>query len=86
MVRVKFRVQEDACALTGVVHSYGGAGFAGADVRHLFHQQDDGEINDGDNRSRKVWLLLAYMIYCLQPFHLSRGADRPALEQRRAQL
>lgn len=22
------------------------------------------EINDGDNRSRKVWLLLAYMIYC----------------------
>ena len=25
---------------------------------------DDREINDGDNRSRKVWLLLAYMIYC----------------------
>ena len=24
----------------------------------------DVEINDGDNRSRKVWLLLAYMIYC----------------------
>ena len=24
----------------------------------------DAEINDGDNRSRKVWLLLAYMIYC----------------------
>lgn len=22
------------------------------------------EINDGENRSRKVWLLLAYMIYC----------------------
>jgi DNA-binding transcriptional activator of the SARP family len=22
------------------------------------------EINDSDNRSRKVWLLLAYMIYC----------------------
>lgn len=22
------------------------------------------EINDGDNRSKKVWLLLAYMIYC----------------------
>ena len=21
------------------------------------------EINDGDNRSRKIWLLLAYMIY-----------------------
>jgi DNA-binding SARP family transcriptional activator len=25
---------------------------------------DGREINDGDNRSRKVWLLLAYMIYC----------------------
>ena len=24
----------------------------------------DAEINDSDNRSRKVWLLLAYMIYC----------------------
>lgn len=24
----------------------------------------DSEINDGGNRSRKVWLLLAYMIYC----------------------
>ena len=24
----------------------------------------DREINDGDNRSKKVWLLLAYMIYC----------------------
>ena len=24
----------------------------------------DQEINDGDNRSRKIWLLLAYMIYC----------------------
>ena len=22
------------------------------------------EINDNDNRSKKVWLLLAYMIYC----------------------
>ena len=22
------------------------------------------EINDSDNRSRKVWLLMAYMIYC----------------------
>ena len=22
------------------------------------------EISDSDNRSRKVWLLLAYMIYC----------------------
>ena len=22
------------------------------------------ELNDSDNRSRKVWLLLAYMIYC----------------------
>lgn len=25
---------------------------------------DSQEINDGGNRSRKVWLLLAYMIYC----------------------
>lgn len=24
----------------------------------------DRELNDSDNRSRKVWLLLAYMIYC----------------------
>lgn len=24
----------------------------------------DREINDGDNRSRKIWLLMAYMIYC----------------------
>ena len=21
-------------------------------------------VNDGDNRTKKVWLLLAYMIYC----------------------
>lgn len=27
-------------------------------------QLDDQKINDGDNRSKKVWLLLAYMIYC----------------------
>ena len=27
-------------------------------------EQDGRVINDGDNRSRKVWLLLAYMIYC----------------------
>lgn len=27
-------------------------------------RKDDQEINDSDNRSRKVWLLLAYMIYC----------------------
>lgn len=27
-------------------------------------QNGNQEINDGDNRSRKVWLLLAYMIYC----------------------
>lgn len=27
-------------------------------------RSDEQEINDGDNRSRKVWLLLAYMIYC----------------------
>jgi len=27
-------------------------------------QRNGEEINDGDNRSRKVWLLLAYMIYC----------------------
>lgn len=28
--------------------------------------QGDRKINDSDNRSRKVWLLLAYMIYCRQ--------------------
>ena len=27
-------------------------------------RKGDQEINDNDNRSRKVWLLLAYMIYC----------------------
>ena len=27
-------------------------------------QSGGAEINDSDNRSRKVWLLLAYMIYC----------------------
>lgn len=27
-------------------------------------RKGDQEINDSDNRSRKVWLLLAYMIYC----------------------
>lgn len=27
-------------------------------------RQGSAEINDGANRSRKVWLLLAYMIYC----------------------
>ena len=27
-------------------------------------RKGDQEINDGDNRSRKIWLLLAYMIYC----------------------
>jgi DNA-binding SARP family transcriptional activator len=27
-------------------------------------QYGEQEINDSDNRSRKVWLLLAYMIYC----------------------
>ena len=27
-------------------------------------QQGSQEINDSDNRSRKVWLLLAYMVYC----------------------
>lgn len=27
-------------------------------------RKGDQEINDSDNRSRKIWLLLAYMIYC----------------------
>ena len=27
-------------------------------------RKGDQEINDNDNRSKKVWLLLAYMIYC----------------------
>lgn len=27
-------------------------------------RRDNATINDGNNRSRKVWLLLAYMIYC----------------------
>lgn len=27
-------------------------------------RQGEQEINDGDNRSRKIWLLMAHMIYC----------------------
>ena len=33
--------------------------FGGFSIR-----KGDQEINDSDNRSRKIWLLLAYMIYC----------------------
>ena len=29
---------------------------------------NDREVTDSDNRSRKVWLLLAYMIYCRNRF------------------
>ena len=34
------------------------------------------EISDNDNRSRKVWLLLAYMIYCR-----SRSITGPSLRR-----